>query len=321
MQPFGFTLESIMTETITLARTIWIAAPREQVWQTVTDPERLVRWFVPNLPFATMKRDDSGKLTIFLGEMGVDFLRMEVVDPLHKALLRSLPENLVTVVCTFEDQQDGTQVTVTVTGLDALPGDAREERLHLIGAGWEQALSNLKADVAHIDLPYPAAFVGPLFGHWRDTKTTIAVERSIWVKVSRERVWRALVDPKLIQQWFSPTTPWQLSALEVGGRFYVREANMAADMYVEIIEVLEPSHKLVTRCIPEPPDTVVKWKTYTLTDENGGTRLTLTYRGYEAEPDSSRWGHMEENLAGFGMMLQNTKAYLEDGSLPFPNGF
>jgi hypothetical protein len=130
-----------------------------------------------------------------------------------------------------------------------------------------------------------------------------------------------LVDPKKLQQWFSPTTPWQLSALEVGGRFYVENAETQAEMYVEVIEVLDPPHKLMTRCLPEAPDTAVKYKGYTLIEEEGGTRLLLTYAGYEAESDASRWGHMEENSAGFAMALQNIKAFAEEEPLPFPFGF
>jgi hypothetical protein len=56
-------------------------------------------------------------------------------------------------------------------------------------------------------------------------------------------------------------------------------------------------------------------------EEHGGTRLTLTLAGYEQEPDDTRWGHIEENAFGFGMMLQNTKAHAEGRNLPFPWGF
>jgi uncharacterized protein YndB with AHSA1/START domain len=31
-------------EQVTVERSIWIAAPRERVWQAVTDPELLVLW-------------------------------------------------------------------------------------------------------------------------------------------------------------------------------------------------------------------------------------------------------------------------------------
>src|SRR5688572_19975639 len=55
------------TKMVTIERSIWIAAPRERVWQAVTDPEQVIQWFVPNLPGALMKRDDNGKVTVHLG--------------------------------------------------------------------------------------------------------------------------------------------------------------------------------------------------------------------------------------------------------------
>ena len=44
-------------ETMAVERSIWIKAPRQRIWQAVTDPEQLVQWFVPGLPGAQMKRD------------------------------------------------------------------------------------------------------------------------------------------------------------------------------------------------------------------------------------------------------------------------
>jgi uncharacterized protein YndB with AHSA1/START domain len=210
---------------------------------------------------------------------------------------------------------------VTLTGFEALPEDTREDRFQLSGAGWEKALKNLKAYVEGETLPFPDAYVGPLFGYWREPKEKLAIERNIWIDASRERVWSAITDPKQLQQWFSPNTVWQLSKLEVGGRFYVHNDETNADMYVQIIERLDPPHQLITRTVPEPPDTVDKSTIYTLIEENGGTRLILTLIGYEPEAESSRWGHMEQDAFGFGMMLQNTKAFVEGNPLPFPWGF
>jgi uncharacterized protein YndB with AHSA1/START domain len=306
---------------IAFERSIWIPSPRERVWQAVTDPAQLVKWFVPNLPEAEMKRDAEGKVAVYLYGMGVDFLTLEMTEPSRKAIMRSLPERLLTTTCTFEDQHDGTLVKVTLTGLNELLGEAGADRLQFIGKGWEDALGNLKAYTNGESLPFPRAFVGSLFGFWREPNKKLAIERSIWINAPREKVWRAIVDPKQLQQWSSPNTEWQLSTLEVGGRFYICNAETNAEMYVEVIEVLDPPRQLVTRAIPEPGDTVVKNKTYTLSEENGGTRLFLTLSGYEQEADGTRWGHMEENAFGFGMMLQNTKAYVEGDTLPFPQGF
>ncbi len=148
----------------------------------------------------------------------------------------------------------------------------------------------------------------------------IAVERSIWINAPRERVWRAITDPEQIEKWFSPGTQWRGTGLEVGGKLSVYNPETDTDMYTQVIEVVNPPHQLVTRSEPEPSDKphVTTW---TLEEENGGTRLTLTYTGYELEPDDIRWKNMEENAFGFGMMMENLQAHIEGRSLPYPQGF
>lgn len=304
-----------------MQQTVWIAAPVEKVWQALTTPDHIIRWFVPNLPFATMKVDDNGKLTIYLGEMGVDFVTLEAIEALRHLTLRGLPDGVVTGTFRLEPEDAGTTVSVHLSGFEALSGDTSAERLAQSGIAWEQTLHNLKAFVDGTELPYPQAFVGPLFGYWRETSKQAFLERSIWIAAPRERVWRAITDPAQFQQWYSPATPWTLSALEVGGRLSAYDSETNSEKYVEIIEVLDPPSRLGTRSLPETPDTITKNKLYTLTEEKDGTRLSIFLTGYEQEPDMSRGSKMEENAFGFGMVLQNIKAYLEGESLPFPWGF
>jgi uncharacterized protein YndB with AHSA1/START domain len=304
-----------------IERSISINAPRERVWEAITHPDQLAQWFVPNLPGATMARDENNKITVHMGPMAADFVVLDMADAPRQVTVRSLPDKALAVTYQLAEQAGGTQVSVSISGLELLPLDSREDRLALLDAGWDHALRNLKAFVDGAVLPFPQAYVGPLFGYWREPRQKLAIERSVWIHAPRERVWRAITDPQQIQAWFSPATVWRLSALEIGGRFYVHNAENDSEMYAEIIEVLDPLHQLVTRTVPEPPDTVVKTKAYTLTEDNQGTRLIVTLSGYEPEPDDLRWNHMEQDAFGFGMMLQNTKAYIEGQSLPFPMGF
>ena len=307
-------------EKLAVERSIWIDAPRERVWQAVTDPEQVAQWLLPPTLGAQMKRDDSGKISVCMGDMDIAIAILEAVDPPRQFTSRSLPDRLIATTYTLEEEKGGTRVTVTMSGFESLPEDARQERLGPSGTGWEKALENLKAYVDGTELPFPQGYVAALFGYRREAKEKFAVERSIWIDAPRERVWRAITDPKQIQQWFSPTTPWELSALEVGGRFYVHNAETDTDMYVQVIELVDPPHQLVTRSEPEPPETP-HVTTYTLEEENGGTRLMLTYSGYELEPDDWRWNNMEQNAFGFGMMLENLQAHIEGKSLPYPEGF
>jgi uncharacterized protein YndB with AHSA1/START domain len=305
---------------LTVERSLWIAAPRERVWRAITEPDQIAQWFLPPALGAQLKRGERGKLSVLLGPMEVELADLEFADPPRRLTTRGLPDRLLATTYVLEPERDGTHVTVTMTGFEALPLDAGQERLAPSGRGWEKALANLKAYVEGAALPHPEGFVASLFGYRRETPLKLAVERSLWLAAPRERVWHAITDPRQIEQWFSPGTPWRASALEVGGKLSVYDANTGLDTHTQVIEVLEPPHRLVTRSMVPPPE-APQVTTWTLEEEEGGTRLTLTHSGYEQEPEDARANKMEQNAFGFGMMMENLLAHVEGRALPYPGGF
>jgi uncharacterized protein YndB with AHSA1/START domain len=148
----------------------------------------------------------------------------------------------------------------------------------------------------------------------------VSIERSIWIAATRERVWQAITDPRQIEQWFSPGVSWQSTGFEVGAKIYVVDSQTGAEMYTQVIELIDPPHKLVTRSQPEAP-AKPETTSYILNEENGGTRLTLLYTGYEGLSDDDRRKRMEQDSMGFGMVLENIKAQAEGRDLPNPQGF
>ena len=60
--------------------------------------------------------------------------------------------------------------------------------------------------------------------------------------------------------------------------------------------------------------------TYTLAEENGGTRLTITYSIREFDTQE-QWMFQEQSAVGFGMMIANVRAVVEGTNLPYPDGF
>lgn len=307
-------------EKLAVERSIWMNAPRDRVWTAITEPERIARWFLPAMPGMQMVRHDDGTLATRMGEMETGIALFEVLDPPRKASSRSLPDKLLVTTYTLEEANGGTQVTVRMTGFEALPEAARHDRLQVSGAAWEQALANLKAEVTGTELPFPQAAVAPLFGYFRESREMIAIERSIWINAPRDRVWQALTDVKQVEQWFAPGTTFKSSGSEVGARLYVENPETGEEMYVQILEIVDPPKRLALRSQVEPPETPTVTD-YQLEEENGGTRLTLTYSGYERMPAENRKQSMEENAFGFGMMLGNIKALIEGAPLPNPQGF
>jgi hypothetical protein len=100
----------------------------------------------------------------------------------------------------------------------------------------------------------------------------------------------------------------------------VYDAENKAELYTHVIEVLDPPERYVTRSAPTPPEQphVSDW---TLREENGGTRLTISYSGYEVEPVDGRDAMMEQTAFGFGLMLGNVRALVMGEPLPQPGGF
>jgi uncharacterized protein YndB with AHSA1/START domain len=301
-------------------RSIWIDAARERVWQAIFDPDEIAQWFLPPSLGARMKREDTGILFVLLGPMEIPVEVFETVKPMSSLTTRSLPERLLATTHTLSDERNGTRVTVTMTGFEAIPEDARADRMAPTESNWGMALENLKARVAGLALPHPEGRAAALFGFRRQAPNFLALERSIWIGATRERVWSAITDPEMIEKWFSPGTPWTLTALEVGGQLFVRNSETGAQMYTQIMDVVDPPHRLVLRSLPQGSE-VLHFTTYTLSQERDGTRLAVTYSGYEIEPEDTRGDSMEQTAFGYGMMLDNIRAVAEGSTPPYPGGF
>lgn len=143
------------------------------------------------------------------------------------------------------------------------------------------------------------------------------IERTLWIAAPRERVWQAITDPAQIEQWFSPGTPWELTALETGGKLYVRGYEAQA---VTIVTV-DPPRQFTYRLESQPPDLpVTTVTTYRLEEENGGTRLNFTEMIAETLPEAARQRRIEDYSKGYQMMLDNLHAYVEGRDLPYPEG-
>ena len=100
----------------------------------------------------------------------------------------------------------------------------------------------------------------------------------------------------------------------------VYDAENDTDMYVQVIEKVDPPYQLITRSEPAPEE-VPQTTIWTLQEENQGTRLTITHTGYELQSADERPNNMEQNTFGFGMMLENLRALVEGQELPYPGGF
>ena len=137
-----------------------------------------------------------------------------------------------------------------------------------------------------------------------------AVERRVWIKAPRQRVWNAITEPEHLEQWYAPGCPWVIPTLEVGAtvKFY----NTETDIQVATIEVLEPPHQLALRWqldLANPKLTLVN--SFLLEEENGGTHVIAGQAGYESLPDDIRQQQLDQDAGAYTAIVESLKGYLE----------
>jgi uncharacterized protein YndB with AHSA1/START domain len=137
-------------EKLTVERSIWINAPRERVWQAVTESKQIRQWWGGDYweitalqPGATIKFGDPNDLML---------ATVAVVDPPREFSLQWPPQpqyHNIPIFTTFrlEEENGGTRVTVTETGFEALPEDIRQQRFDSTARGYETVLAGLKVHV------------------------------------------------------------------------------------------------------------------------------------------------------------------------------
>ena len=148
VQPFSCTIsqkETMMDSTNTVTRSIEVKADRERVWRALTQPEAFSKWFGSKMEFGPVV---GGTLT-FEADTDPAHATITLVEPPQSLAFRWTPEpkqpyeSLVTFV--LEALPDGTRITVTEEGFDALPPEFSRKRFEMNGEGWTMTLDAIAA--------------------------------------------------------------------------------------------------------------------------------------------------------------------------------
>lgn len=136
----------------------------------------------------------------------------------------------------------------------------------------------------------------------------MTVERTIWIKAPRERVWRAITETEQIRQWWGHDY-WEITALKVGATIKFGDPD---DLMHATVAVVDPPREFSIRWPPQPQNYSTDFvTTYRLEEENGGTRVTVTETGVEALPDDIRQERFDSTMRGYETVLASLKALLE----------
>lgn len=144
--------------------------------------------------------------------------------------------------------------------------------------------------------------------------STDRIQKSIVLKATRSRVWRALTDPAQFSEWFGTRLTGKfVPGQRIRGSITLPEyAHLSFEV---IVERLEPERLFSWRWQPggdpdvkpaEPMTRVV----FELEDVPEGTRLTVTESGFDQIPISRRSRAYRENNEGWTGQLENLTAYL-----------
>jgi uncharacterized protein YndB with AHSA1/START domain len=134
----------------TVTRTVHIQASRASVWEALTDPDLMVKWFGDGVGFAALEPGATG--SIDWDGYGSFPIEITEVEPGEAFGFRwsgipadQLDEYSTHVRFTIADAGTGTDVTVLESGFDTLPGGTqyRRARLEQNREGWDVELDEL----------------------------------------------------------------------------------------------------------------------------------------------------------------------------------
>ena len=123
-----------------------VAADRDRVWHAITQPKHFSRWFGDEVQFEHLA---VGEKMVFFPNSIKAPGTIAVVEPTERFAYRwpaamNRPETTL-VTFLLETVAEGTRITVTEEGFDALPADLSLQRRDENGEGWSIQLQNIAA--------------------------------------------------------------------------------------------------------------------------------------------------------------------------------
>lgn len=148
-------------ETLTIERSIWINASRERVWQTITDPEQIEKWFSPGIVWHSTGFHVGGKIYVLDEQTQTEMYTqvIEQIEPLHVLVMRSAsPETPYTTTYHLYEENGGTRLVLRHGGYEFESEETRQKNMEQNGVGFEMFMANIKAAVEGTPLPHPMGF-------------------------------------------------------------------------------------------------------------------------------------------------------------------
>jgi uncharacterized protein YndB with AHSA1/START domain len=134
---------------------------------------------------------------------------------------------------------------------------------------------------------------------------TLAAERSLVIEADREKVWRAITEPKRFSKWFEMDIHWNRLAVGEVMTFTHDEGTDKGK-----IVTVDPPQRFAFNWTADPADPAETLVTFVLEVVPGGTRVTITEAGFEKLPQTLRQKRYEMNSKGWEIQLGNIANYM-----------
>jgi len=144
------TLEGNNLEIAVVVRSVWIEAAIDKVWRAVSEPDELVKWYVPGSPWEIpdlrtgsnvtfhLQPNDHNKLTDPVKILGT----IVELEPMRRFVIEweLEPSSLTRITFLLGEENGGTRMRIIQGRYDTLPASDTDE-----GEGYTLSLKNLKA--------------------------------------------------------------------------------------------------------------------------------------------------------------------------------
>jgi uncharacterized protein YndB with AHSA1/START domain len=139
-------------ETLAVERSVLIDAPRERVWQSITDPAQLEQWYAPGCPWEIPALQAGATVKFHNTDTDIQLATIEALEPLKQFTLRWQLDPAhpgITLLNSFllEEENGNTRVTVSQAGYESLPDGMREEQLRQDADAYTAIAESLKSYV------------------------------------------------------------------------------------------------------------------------------------------------------------------------------
>ena len=147
--------------------------------------------------------------------------------------------------------------------------------------------------------------------------STDRIERKIFLKVPRSRVWRALTDLGEFGSWFGVSL--QSKAMVAGKpvRGHVTHPGYEHVIFEVMIERVEPERVLSWRWHPYAIDPAIDYSAepttlvvFELQDAEGGTLLRVVESGFDNVPPGRRLEAFRMNSGGWDQQMKNIEKHV-----------